>query len=259
MTSGTDWLDSTFGLTGRTALVTGARTGIGRACALALADAGADLVLWGRSRGDCDEVAGEVRARGRTATCVAAALDDRDAVLATATELLASVRVDVLVNNAGTIKRAPAATMSLDDWDLVRKVNLDAAFLLTQRFGAAMVERGQGSVITIASLLSFQGGLTVPGYTATKHAVGGLTKAFANEWAASGVNVNAVAPGYVVTHNTEELRADSDRSSSISARIPAGRWAQPEDIAPAVVFLAGRGAAYVHGEILTVDGGWMAR
>lgn len=253
------WVESTFGLAGRTALVTGARTGIGRACALALAEAGADLVLWGRSVGDCDELAAEVRALGRAATCVAAALDDRDAVVATASELLASIRVDILVNNAGTIRRAPAAVMSLEDWDLVRKVNLDATFLLTQRFGAAMVERGTGSVITVASLLSLQGGVTVPGYAATKHAVAGLTKAFANEWAASGVNVNAVAPGYVVTNNTDALRADADRSTAISARIPAGRWAQPEDIAPAVVFLAGRGAAYVHGEILTVDGGWMAR
>ncbi|BBH16752.1 2-deoxy-D-gluconate 3-dehydrogenase [Nocardioides baekrokdamisoli] len=253
------WVEHTFGLAGKTALVTGARTGIGRACALALAEAGADLVLWGRSAGDCDEVADEVRDLGRTATCVVAALDDREAVLATAAELLASVRIDVLVNNAGTIKRAPAAEMSLEDWDLVRAVNLDATFLLTQRFGAAMVARGSGSVITVASLLSFQGGVTVPGYAATKHAVAGLTKAFANEWAAHGVNVNAVAPGYVVTNNTDALRADTARSTAISARIPAGRWAQPEDIAPAVVFLAGRGAAYVHGEVLTVDGGWMAR
>lgn len=253
------WLESTFGLSGKTALVTGARTGIGRACAVALAEAGADLVLWSRSAGDCDHLAADVRALGRSVTCVAAALDDREAVLATAAELLTSLRVDVLVNNAGTIRRAPAAVMSIEDWDHVRAVNLDAAFLLTQRFGAAMVGRGSGSVITIASLLSFQGGLTVPGYAATKHAVAGLTKAFANEWAASGVNVNAVAPGYVVTNNTEALRADGARNSAISARIPAGRWAQPEDIAPAVVFLAGKGAAYVHGEIVTVDGGWMAR
>lgn len=253
------WIESTFGLSGRTALVTGARTGIGRACAIALAEAGADLVLWGRSVGDCEEVGEQVRALGRTATCVAAALDDREAVMRTADELLARIRVDVLVNNAGTIRRAPAAAMSLEDWDAVRAVNLDATFLLTQRFGAAMVARGSGSVITIASLLSFQGGLTVPGYAASKHAVVGLTKAFANEWAASGVNVNAVAPGYVVTNNTDALRADADRQAAISARIPAGRWAQPEDIAPAVVFLAGRGAAYVHGEVLTVDGGWMGR
>jgi 2-deoxy-D-gluconate 3-dehydrogenase len=253
------WVESTFGLAGKTALVTGARTGIGRASAVALAQAGADLVLWGRGAGDCDEVAAEIRALGRTVTCVAAALDDREAVQSTATELLASIRVDVLVNNAGTIKRAPAAEMSLADWDEVRAVNLDATFLLTQRFGGAMVQRGSGSVITVASLLSFQGGVTVPGYAATKHAVVGLTKAFANEWAASGVNVNAVAPGYVVTNNTEALRADEARNAAISARIPAGRWAQPEDIAPAVVFLAGKGAAYVHGEVITVDGGWMAR
>lgn len=257
--AGEDWLAATFGLSGRTALVTGARTGIGRACALALAHAGADLVLWGRADGDCDEVADAARALGREVRCVAAALDDRDALLRTADELLASTRVDVLVNNAGTIRRAPAATMSLEDWDLVRAVNLDATFLLTQRLGAAMVARGSGAVVTIASLLSFQGGVTVPGYAATKHAVAGLTKAFANEWAASGVAVNAVAPGYVVTSNTEALRADSDRHAAISARIPAGRWATPEDIAPAVVFLACAGASYVHGEVLTVDGGWMAR
>ncbi|MGN6722161.1 MAG: SDR family oxidoreductase [Marmoricola sp.] len=253
------WTDDTFGLAGRTALVTGARTGIGRACALALANAGADLVLWGRADGDCDQVADEVRALGRQASCVAAPLDDREALTRTAAGVLKDHRIDVLVNNAGTIKRSPAAQMSLEDWDQVRAVNLDATFLLTQLFGAAMVVRRSGSIITIASLLSFQGGINAAGYTATKHAVAGLTKAFANEWAASGVNVNAVAPGYVVTNNTDALRADSERNAAISARIPAGRWAEPEDIAPAVVFLAGAGASYVHGEVITVDGGWMAR
>jgi 2-deoxy-D-gluconate 3-dehydrogenase len=253
------WAEDTFGLTGRTALVTGARTGIGRACALALAKAGADLVLWGRAEGDCDEVADEVRSIGRQTSCVSAPLDDREALERTAAQALDDHRIDVLVNNAGTIRRAPAATMTVKDWDAVRAVNLDATFLLTQTFGAAMVERGDGSIVTIASLLSFQGGINVAGYTATKHAVAGLTKAFANEWAGSGVNVNAVAPGYVVTNNTDALRADSDRNAAISARIPAGRWAQPEDIAPAVVFLAGAGASYIHGEVLTVDGGWMAR
>ena len=253
------WLDSTFGLGGRTALVTGARTGIGRACALALASAGADVVLWGRAAGDCDEVAEEVRALGRSALCVAAPLDDREALLATAAAVAEQTRVDVLVNNAGTIRRSPAAAMSVEDWDAVRAVNLDSVFLLTQHFGSLMVERGSGSVVTIASLLSFQGGLNVAGYAASKHAVAGLTKAFANEWAGRGVNVNAVAPGYVVTNNTSALRADAARNEAISARIPAGRWATPEDIAPAVVFLAGPGASYVHGEVVTVDGGWMAR
>ena len=253
------WLEDSFGLTGRTALVTGARTGIGRACAVALANAGADLVLWGRSEGDCVEVAAEVRRIGREARCVAAPVDDREALERTAVELLDEMRIDVLVNNAGTIRRSPAAQMSLQDWDQVRAVNLDATFLLTQLFGSAMVERGAGSVITIASLLSFQGGINVAGYTATKHAVAGLTKAFANEWAARGVNVNAVAPGYVITTNTDALRADADRHAAITARIPAGRWAEPADIAPAVVFLAGAGASYLHGEVITVDGGWMAR
>lgn len=253
------WLEDTFGLAGQTALVTGARTGIGRASAIALARAGADLVLWGRAEGDCDRVADEIRGLGGRAQCISSPLDDRKSLLDATNSLLAGTRVDILVNNAGTIRRAPAAEMSLEDWDTVRAVNLDATFLLTQRFGSAMVARGSGSIVTIASLLSFQGGVYVPGYTATKHAVAGLTKAFANEWAASGVNVNAVAPGYVVTNNTEALRTDSERNAAISARIPVGRWATPEDIAPAVVFLAGAGASYLHGEVITVDGGWMAR
>lgn len=255
----TAWLSDTFGLAGRTALVTGARTGIGRACALALAAAGADLVLWGRAPGDCDEVAAAVRDLGRQASTVAAPLDDRGDLLAAADELLATTQVDVLVNNAGTIRRSPTVSMSIEAWDEVRAVNLDAVFLLTQRVGDQMLARGSGAVVTVASLLSFQGGLNVAGYAATKHAVAGLTKALANEWAGRGVHVNAVAPGYVVTNNTEALRADAARHDAISARIPAGRWATPDDIAPAVVFLAGDGARYVHGAVLTVDGGWMAR
>ncbi|PRY58241.1 2-deoxy-D-gluconate 3-dehydrogenase [Knoellia remsis] len=259
MTTDPAWLEAQFGLAGRTALVTGARTGIGRACAVALAAAGADVVLWGREAGDVDEVAAEVEALGRKAFGVAADLADRDAVRELATQVADEHRIDVLVNNGGTIRRSPAAEMSMEDWDLVRAVNLDSVWLLSQVLGARMVERGDGAVVTIASLLSFQGGVTVPGYAATKHAVAGLTKALANEWAASGVRVNAVAPGYVETNNTEALRADEERFEAISGRIPAGRWAKPEDIAPAVVYLASPGAAYVNGHVLTVDGGWMAR
>lgn len=253
------WLAANFGLTGRTALVTGAPTGIGRSCALALAQAGADLVLWGRNDGDCDAVAASVVGLGRQVRTVSADLADRDAVQAVAGDLVDRAAIDILVNNAGTIRRAPAAEMSTQDWDLVRAVNLDAVFFLSQRIGRSMLDRGRGSIVSIASLLSFQGGITVPGYTATKHAVAGLTKALANEWAGRGVNVNAVAPGYVTTRNTKALRADPERRASISDRIPAGRWASPDDIAGAVVFLAGPAASYVHGHVLVVDGGWMSR
>jgi 2-deoxy-D-gluconate 3-dehydrogenase len=253
------WVEEQFGLTGRTAVVTGARTGIGRAAALGLARAGADLVLWGRGPGDCAEVAKEIEGLGRSAREVAADLGDREQVAAAVADALDGGEIDILVNNAGMIRRAPATEMSLEDWDAVRAVNLDSVFLLTQSFGRPMVERGHGAVVTIASLLSFQGGINVTGYTATKHAVAGLTRAFANEWAGRGVNVNAVAPGYVETDNTAALRADPSRRQSISDRIPAGRWAQADDIAGAVVFLASAAAAYVHGQVLAVDGGWMGR
>ena len=253
------WLSGQFGLCGRTALVTGARTGIGRSCALALAAAGADVVLWGRQEGDCDEVAAEVRILGREARSVHADMGDRGAMTTTALALADQDHVDILVNNAGIIRRTPAAQMSLDDWDVVRAVNLDSVFLLTQILGGPMLAAGRGAVVNIASLLSFQGGINVAGYTATKHAVAGLTKAFATEWASRGVNVNAVAPGYVATNNTEAVRADDARRESISARIPAGRWAKADDIAGAVVFLASPAAAYVHGQVLAVDGGWLAR
>jgi 2-deoxy-D-gluconate 3-dehydrogenase len=255
----TSWVEEQFGISGRTAVVTGARTGIGRAAALALARAGADLVLWGRRPGDCAEVAEEVKSLGRSVREVAADLSDRDQIAAAVAQALDGGEVDILVNNAGMIRRAPATEMPIEDWDAVRAVNLDSVFLLTQAFGRPMVERGRGAVVTVASLLSFQGGISVIGYAATKHAVAGLTRAFANEWAGYGVNVNAVAPGYVETDNTAALRADSNRRDSISDRIPAGRWAQADDIAGAVVFLAGPAAAYVHGQVLAVDGGWMSR
>ncbi len=167
--------------------------------------------------------------------------------------------VDILVNNAGVIRRAPAAEHSLDDWRAVLGVDLDAVFVLSRAIGAGMLARGHGKIISVASMLSFQGGMHVPGYTAAKHGVAGLTKALANEWAARGVQVNAVAPGYVETANTEPLRADPVREAEIRARIPAGRWGRPEDIAGAVVFLASPAADYVNGHVLAVDGGWLAR
>jgi 2-deoxy-D-gluconate 3-dehydrogenase len=247
-----------FGLEGRTALVTGARDGIGRAAALGLAEAGADLVLWGH-HDDLDEVSADVAARGRKARTVAADLADPAAVRETADQVLVGGKVDILVNNAGIIRRAPALATREVDWYDVLRINLDAVFLLCQLFGAPMCERGSGKIINVASLLAFQGGLNVAGYAASKHAVAGLTKALANEWAAGGINVNAVAPGYVVTANTAPLRRDPGRAPEIQNRIPAGRWAEPADIAGAVVFLASRAADYVHGHVLVVDGGWLAR
>jgi 2-deoxy-D-gluconate 3-dehydrogenase len=167
--------------------------------------------------------------------------------------------VDVLVNNAGTIRRAPAVDHSLEDWSLVLRTNLDAVFLLSQQIGRGMIARGSGKIVNVASLLAFSGGITVPGYTASKHAVAGITKALANEWASKGINVNAIAPGYMETANTEPLRADAKRTAEITARIPAGRWGTPADLAGAVVFLASPASDYINGHVLVVDGGWMAR
>lgn len=253
------YVEERFGLAGRTALVTGASKGIGRATALALASAGADVVLWGRTREGLDSLAREIERLDRRASSVAADLADYDAVLKTAAAVLAEHQIDILVNNAGTILREEASSVHWEDWRAVLEVNLDAPFLLCQLFGNPMLERGQGKIVNVASLLSFQGGIRVPAYTASKHALAGLTKALANEWAAAGVNVNAVAPGYIVTDNTAPLRGDPARESAIRARIPAGRWGEPDDVAGAVVFLASPAADYVHGHILLVDGGWMAR
>jgi 2-deoxy-D-gluconate 3-dehydrogenase len=247
-----------FALDGRTALVTGARGGIGRAASLALADAGADLVLWGH-RDDLDEVAAEVAERGHKVRTVNADLGNPDAVRNVPDQVLIAGPVDILINNAGIIRRGPALGTDEQSWRQVLQMNLDSVFLLCRLFGAPMCERGQGKIISVASLLSFQGGLNVSSYTASKHGVAGLTKALANEWAAGGVNVNAVAPGYVVTANTEPLRLGRAWAAGILARIPAGRWARPDDIAGAVVFLASAAADYVHGHLLVVDGGWMAR
>ena len=249
-----------FDLSGRTALVTGCRRGIGRAAAVALAQAGADIVGVSASLEDASEVAAAVEERGRSFRGYRCDFADRAAVY----DLVATVRddvarLDIVVNNAGTIARAPAAEHVDELWDRVLEVNLTAQFVLTRELGRDMLARGGGKIVFVASLLSFQGGITVPGYAASKSGVAGLTKALANEWAGRGVNVNAVAPGYVRTDNTQALQDDSDRYEQILVRIPAGRWADPEDIAGAIVFLSSPAADYVHGVVLPVDGGWLAR
>ncbi len=247
-----------FSLEGRTALVTGTRTGIGRAVAAGLARAGADVVLHGH-RDDLEEVEAEVRKAGREAWRWVLDLSDLAGLPRAAEELLARHRVDILVNNAGIIRRAPAAEHTYADWKAVLDVNLDAAFLLTQAVGRSMLGRGSGKIIMIASMLSFQGGINVAGYTAAKHAVAGLTRTLACEWAAGGVQVNAIAPGYIATGNTEALREDPGREPAIRARIPAGRWGTPDDLVGASVFLSSRASDYVNGHVLAVDGGWLAR
>jgi 2-deoxy-D-gluconate 3-dehydrogenase len=250
-----------FDLTGRLAVVTGARRGIGRAMARALAEAGADVI--GVSAGleeSGSAVEEDVRAAGRSFEAIRTDFADPAAVRALGEDLAGRERpVDILVNNAGTIRRAPAAEHPDSDWDLVLQVNLNAQFALTRAVGASMVDRGRGRIVFTASLLSFQGGITVPGYTAAKHGIAGLTKALANEWAPHGVNVNAIAPGYIATDNTRALRDDPVRSKAILERIPAGRWGAADDLAGATVFLASDAAAYVHGVVLPVDGGWLGR
>ncbi|MGO1055688.1 SDR family oxidoreductase [Crossiella sp. CA198] len=247
-----------FSLRGRTALVTGARTGIGRAIANGLAGAGADLVLLGRG-GDLAEVEAEIRGHGVTARSLIVDLSDVDRVQREVGALLADQEIDILVNNAGTIHRQAATEVPMADWRRVLSVNLDSVFALCQLAGRQMTARGSGKIINIASLLSFQGGILVPAYTASKHAVAGLTSALANEWAGRGVQVNAIAPGYISTSNTAALRADPVREPAIRARIPAGRWGDPEDLAGAAVFLASPASDYVNGHVLVVDGGWMGR
>ena len=250
-----------FDLTGRLAVVTGARRGIGRAMARALAEAGADIIgVSANLEPEGSDVEKDVTAAGRAFDAIRADLADVQAVRALAEDLARRARpVDILVNNAGTIRRSPAAEHPDADWDLVLQVNLTAQFALARAVGAAMVTREYGKIIFTASLLSFQGGITVPGYTAAKHGIAGLTKALANEWAPRGVNVNAIAPGYIATDNTQALRDDAARNAAIVQRIPAGRWGPADDLAGATVFLASDAAAYVHGTILPVDGGWLGR
>jgi len=239
-----------FSLEGRRALVTGANTGIGQAIAVGLAEAGARVTCAGRSD------MGETLARVPGGEALR--LDFADPMAAA--EVFAGAGYDILVNNAGVIRRGDAVDFSEADWDAVMDINLKAAFFTSQAFAREILARGAtGKVVNIASLLSFQGGIRVPSYTASKHGIAGITKLLANEWAARGINVNAVAPGYVETNNTAALRADEDRSRSILERIPAGRWGRAEDIAGAVVFLCAPASEYIHGAILNVDGGWLAR
>jgi 2-deoxy-D-gluconate 3-dehydrogenase len=247
-----------FALTGQLAVVTGARRGIGMAMAVALAEAGADVIGVSAQLEDDPEVGRLVKAAGRTFEGRRCDFADRDAVVSLGAEL-AERSPDILVNNAGTIRRQPAAEHALDLWDEVLAVNLSSQFALTQALARPMLARGRGKVVFTASLLSFQGGINVPGYTASKSGVAGLTKALANEWAAQGVNVNAIAPGYVATDNTQALQDDPDRSQAILERIPAGRWGRADDLAGATVFLASRASDYVHGVVLPVDGGWLGR
>lgn len=248
-----------FDLTGRTAVVTGARRGIGFAMAVALAEAGADVIgVSANLEASGSEIERAVTATGRSFEARTCDFADPDAVERLGADL-AGREVDILVNNAGTIERAPAAEHPLDWWDHVVTVNLSSQFRLTQAVGRSMLERGHGKVIFTASLLSFQGGINVPGYTAAKSGIAGLTKALANEWAGRGVNVNAIAPGYIATDNTEALRNDEARSRSILDRIPAGRWGAASDLAGATVFLAAPASDYVSGIVLPVDGGWLGR
>lgn len=249
---------SLFDLTGKVALVTGANTGIGQSIALALAEAGADIAAAGRS--PARETVERARALGRSAENFTADLSTTAAIQPLVDAVLDRFgRIDILINNAGIIRRADAVDFTEEDWDAVIDTNLKSVFFLCQAAGRHMLARGSGKIVNIASMLTFQGGIRVPSYTASKSGVGGLTKLLANEWAAKGVQVNAIAPGYIATNNTAALQADENRNRQIKERIPAGRWGDPADLGGAAVFLASRASDYVQGHILAVDGGWLAR
>jgi 2-deoxy-D-gluconate 3-dehydrogenase len=250
-----------FSLAGKLAIVTGCNRGIGQAMALGLAEAGADIIGVSATLAlSGSETEQQVQALGRQFHAYQADFSSRAAVDAFIDKVQQDFpRIDILINNAGTIKRAPAAEHADELWDEVLHINLDAPFRLARAIGGRMLEQGSGKIIFTASLLTFQGGINVPGYAASKGAIGSLVKALANEWAGRGVNVNAIAPGYIATDNTEALRNDPDRSTSILSRIPAGRWGTPDDFKGPTVFLASAAADYIHGTILTVDGGWMGR
>ncbi|MGM4913503.1 2-dehydro-3-deoxy-D-gluconate 5-dehydrogenase KduD [Rhizobium sp. 768_B6_N1_8] len=247
-----------FDLSGKTAVVTGANTGIGQGIAVALAEAGASIVAVGRS--SMDETEALVAKASTKFHVIKADLGTIEPVKPIVVEALERFgALDIVVNNAGIIRRADAIDFTEEDWDAVMNVNLKTAFFLSQAAARHMLEKGRGKIINIASLLSFQGGIRIPSYTASKSGLAGLTRLLACEWAGKGVNVNAIAPGYFVTNNTTALREDADRNASILARIPAGRWGEPGDIGGAAVFLASAASDYVHGTVLPVDGGWLAR
>ncbi len=254
----TSWLESQFSLTGKKALVTGSSKGIGASIAQALAQAGADIVLVGRTKDSLEATKSAIINIGRKVEIVLCDVSSADAIKEAFSDI-AALKVDILINNAGSISRAPAAEAQMEEWNRIIDTNLNSVFQISQACGRAMIAQGTGTIINIASLLSFQGGINVPAYTASKHGVAGVTKALANEWGSRGVTVNAIAPGYISTDNTAALRADADRNASILARIPIGRWGNPEDIAAVAVFLASPAARYINGEVLTVDGGWMGR
>lgn len=248
-----------FDLTGKIAIVTGAGRGLGKGIALGLAKAGANVALV-THRTPAEDVKQEIEQLGRKAIVIQADVSDRKQLEKIVSETIDGFgRLDILVNNAGIIRRTPVAEHPYEDWQAVIDTNLNSVFVLSQLAGQKMIEQGSGKIINIASMLSFQGGINVPGYTASKHGVAGLTKAMANEWASKGVQVNAIAPGYMSTDNTEALRNDETRNRQILERIPAGRWGRPEDLAGAAIFLASSAADYVTGHVLCVDGGWMNR
>ncbi|WP_110932076.1 2-dehydro-3-deoxy-D-gluconate 5-dehydrogenase KduD [Paenibacillus bouchesdurhonensis] len=247
-----------FDLTGKTALVTGTTGGLGQGIAIGFAEAGADVVCVSVS--SSEETVKKIESLGRKASAIEVDLSDHSKLQETFDEALKLTgHIDILVNNAGIIRRTPAKDHSEKDWFDVIDLNLNTVFLLSQITGRHMLERGSGKIINICSMLSYQGGINVPGYTASKHGVAGLTKAFANEWANSGLQINGIAPGYMATDNTAQIRADENRFASITDRIPAGRWGTPEDLKGPAVFLASSASDYLNGHVLCVDGGWMAR
>jgi len=252
---------NTFKLDGKVALVTGCKRGIGKAMAIALAEAGADVIgVSATLETSGSEIEKAVTALGRQFTGYTCNFSDREALKTFAAQLKSNhKKIDILINNAGTIKRAPAAEHPEEFWDEVLEVNLSAQFFLSREIGAQMIENGSGKIIFTASLLTFQGGITVPGYAASKGGIGQLTMALANEWGSKGINVNAIAPGYIRTDNTQALQDNKERHDAILERIPAGRWGETNDFAGPVVFLASDAANYLHGTIVTVDGGWMGR
>ncbi|WP_062208373.1 SDR family oxidoreductase [Demequina oxidasica] len=251
-------MSTAFDLTGRTALITGGGRGLGAGITRAMLDAGADVIVYGR-RDLPQDLVDYASERSRRLDFYSVDIGDSDALASVSATVLAEHQVDILVNNAGTQERHPAVEFPLESFDRVMDVNLRSVFQLCQIFGAPMLKRGHGSIVNLASLLSFQGGLTVPAYAASKGAVAQLTKALCNEWSGKGVNVNAVAPGYMATEMNTALLADPVRLEQLSVRIPAGRWGEPEDIGNVVVFLASPASAYIHGQVLAVDGGWLAR